>query len=392
MPETTIEPSGVKKVLVGTWNAVKPENQGKAVMRVIDRYFKPKFETEEDRKLAEKIAGWTAVGLEAVGAGLVTFGIVKGYRLIKQSRQEKELVQTVEKINTAKVIIANVLRDPKSDKKTHSKRKLRPPLLRDEAGRRKLVKMANRRRPGKAQTVTPDTLVTEVDLVDDEPSIFKRWEREVPIKPAKEEKFDDEETWVKKKKTHEGKPSKTKGEDGYKKSNSKKALPRAPAPVEVSDLRVGASHISKAREDAFKSVWPQKEYPIVMQSDAGAATAPVVESPIAASQSLLDSSVPKQDDPHVFIRNGVNAVSRALCDEKPMLSHTLGGAFREASESAIRAIMGEDPLMTGRSVEDIIELKLRARLPDDIKGVDRELAVADLMVVFARSWQDYLRK
>lgn len=77
----------IEQVLVGAWNAVQPENQGKAILRVVDRWFTPKYKTDEERKRAaiirpklEKAVGWTAVGVEA---GLIAFGVVKGYQKLR---------------------------------------------------------------------------------------------------------------------------------------------------------------------------------------------------------------------------------------------------------------------------------------------------------------------
>jgi len=78
----------IEQLLIGTWNAVKPESQGKWIMEnTYDRWFKPTYQTEEERNHAallrpkiEKIVGWGVVGIEA---GLITFGVVKGYQKLR---------------------------------------------------------------------------------------------------------------------------------------------------------------------------------------------------------------------------------------------------------------------------------------------------------------------
>lgn len=77
----------IERVLVGAWNAAKPESQGKAIMKIVDRWFHPTYKTEEERKRAarlrpniEKAVGWTAVTAEAA---LITFGVVKGYQTLR---------------------------------------------------------------------------------------------------------------------------------------------------------------------------------------------------------------------------------------------------------------------------------------------------------------------
>ncbi len=79
----------IEQVLVGAWNAVQPESQGKAIVRVFDRWFVPKYKTEEEKKRAallrpkiEKAVGWIAVGAEAA---LITAGIVKGYQMLRRT-------------------------------------------------------------------------------------------------------------------------------------------------------------------------------------------------------------------------------------------------------------------------------------------------------------------
>lgn len=77
----------IEQVLVGAWNAAKPERQGKAIMKAYDRYVHPKYQNEEERKRAailrpkiEKIVGWTALGAEAA---FITFVTVKGYQKLR---------------------------------------------------------------------------------------------------------------------------------------------------------------------------------------------------------------------------------------------------------------------------------------------------------------------
>jgi len=86
-PAKVIKNRPIEQVLVGAWNAIKPESQGKAIMKVYDTYIHPKYANEQERKKAavirpkiEKIVGWTALGTEAA---LITFGVVKGYQKLK---------------------------------------------------------------------------------------------------------------------------------------------------------------------------------------------------------------------------------------------------------------------------------------------------------------------
>lgn len=81
----------IEQIFIGAWNAAKPESQGKAIMKLYDKYFIPKYKTKEEaaaakkiRPKVEKIVGLTAIGIEA---GIVTFGVVKGYNYLKKRRR-----------------------------------------------------------------------------------------------------------------------------------------------------------------------------------------------------------------------------------------------------------------------------------------------------------------
>ncbi len=78
---------GVKidQVFVGAWNAVKPESQGKAIMRVFDKYFRLSNTKNDDDSRAqkirpniEKVVGWSALGVEV---GIISLAVIKGYKL-----------------------------------------------------------------------------------------------------------------------------------------------------------------------------------------------------------------------------------------------------------------------------------------------------------------------
>lgn len=88
----------IEQVLVGAWNAVKPEHQGKAIMKAYDRYVHPKYQNEEERKRAallrpkiEKVLGWTALGAEAA---LITFVAVKGYQRLRTMGELRRIKKT----------------------------------------------------------------------------------------------------------------------------------------------------------------------------------------------------------------------------------------------------------------------------------------------------------
>lgn len=82
----------MEQVFVGAWNAMKPENQGKAIMRVVDMYFKPKKTKKTDevqvkniRPTVEKVVGWSALGAEI---GIISLAIIKGYALFTKHKSQ----------------------------------------------------------------------------------------------------------------------------------------------------------------------------------------------------------------------------------------------------------------------------------------------------------------
>lgn len=93
MPEQLIhtqsKPFTLKRVLVGTFNALKPESQGKKMLEWYDKLRFPKF-TKEDQKVADnvhvflknnpKLAGWGAI----IGEAALLGGIVAGFRNLRQ--------------------------------------------------------------------------------------------------------------------------------------------------------------------------------------------------------------------------------------------------------------------------------------------------------------------
>lgn len=106
----------IEQILVGTWNAVKPESQGKAIMKVYDRYFKPKYANEQERLQAEKIrpkvekiVGWSAVAIEA---GIVTFGVVKGYKYLRNRMgvEQPRKIKRIRKVTGEDAPLARAMR------------------------------------------------------------------------------------------------------------------------------------------------------------------------------------------------------------------------------------------------------------------------------------------
>jgi hypothetical protein len=109
----------LKKVFVGSWNAVKsvPEWQGKKVMEVYDKYLRPPYKNKEEKRVAEevrprveKIVGWTATGIEAA---LITFAAVKGFALAKEKpsivpkrEPKKQIAEAVGAVGVAGAVAA----------------------------------------------------------------------------------------------------------------------------------------------------------------------------------------------------------------------------------------------------------------------------------------------
>lgn len=75
----------IERMLIGVWDAMKPEAQGKSIMKAMDVLSKPVASSPEEssvvasRRLAvEKTVGWTAVALEAGAVALLAaYGITR---------------------------------------------------------------------------------------------------------------------------------------------------------------------------------------------------------------------------------------------------------------------------------------------------------------------------
>lgn len=79
----------IEQVFVGTWNAVKPENQGKTLLELYDAIKFPRH-IKEEKKVADKLhvfikehpelVGWGAI----VGEAAFVAGVVAGFRKLKK--------------------------------------------------------------------------------------------------------------------------------------------------------------------------------------------------------------------------------------------------------------------------------------------------------------------
>lgn len=106
MPEraahTTSNMVKVEQVLVGAWNAVKPESQGKKVLEYYDKFRFPKF-AREDKKVADKIHVFlkkhpTLVGSGAiVGEAAIVAGVVIGFRKLREAHHRKNITSSNQK-------------------------------------------------------------------------------------------------------------------------------------------------------------------------------------------------------------------------------------------------------------------------------------------------------
>lgn len=85
----------IERVLVGAWNAVKPEGQGKGIMKAVDRVLgAPPMPPEDAKKriAAEKAVGWTAVALEA---GAIAFFAARA--IVRAKKEPPWLVPITER-------------------------------------------------------------------------------------------------------------------------------------------------------------------------------------------------------------------------------------------------------------------------------------------------------
>ncbi len=82
----------LKRVLIGSWNAVKPEHQGKKVLEFYEKLRFPKY-TDEEKKVADRIylllkTHSNAVGVGAiVGETAVAAAVVWGYTRLKHHKK-----------------------------------------------------------------------------------------------------------------------------------------------------------------------------------------------------------------------------------------------------------------------------------------------------------------
>lgn len=95
MPEKLTQklstPSKIEKILVGSWNAAKPESQGKTILEIYDALKFPQF-TKEEKKVTDtlhvflkehpELVGWGAI----VGEAALLAGIVGGLRKIHERK------------------------------------------------------------------------------------------------------------------------------------------------------------------------------------------------------------------------------------------------------------------------------------------------------------------
>lgn len=82
----------IEQVFVGTWNAVKPESQGKTMLEVYDAIKFPRY-AKEEQKVADKLhvfikehpelVGWGAI----VGEAAFMAGVVAGFRKLKHKKE-----------------------------------------------------------------------------------------------------------------------------------------------------------------------------------------------------------------------------------------------------------------------------------------------------------------